>query len=33
MYSHCPSVRSAIPFICSNFAPKATVYSGAMLVR
>ena len=32
-YSHCASVRSAIPFICSNFAPKATVYSGAMLVR
>jgi len=32
-YSHCASLRSAMPFICLNFAPKATVYSGATLVR
>ena len=32
-YSHCVSVRSAMPFICSNFAPKTTVYSEATLVR
>ena len=32
-YSHCASVRSAMPFICSNFAPAASVYSGATLVR
>ncbi len=32
-YSHCASVRSAMPFNCFNFAPKASVYSGATLVR
>ena len=33
MYSHCASVRSAMPFICFNFAPAASVYSGATFVR
>jgi hypothetical protein len=32
-YSHCASVRSAMPFICFNFAPEASVYLGATLVR
>jgi hypothetical protein len=32
-YSHCASLRSAMPFICFNFAPAASVYSGATLMR
>jgi hypothetical protein len=32
-YSHCASVRSAMPLICFNFAPAASVYSGATLMR
>jgi hypothetical protein len=26
-------VRSAMPLICFNFAPEASIYSGATLVR
>lgn len=32
-YSHCASVRSAMPFLCFNPAPESSVYSGASLVR
>jgi len=32
-YSQCASVRSAMPFICFNFARKARDYSRATLMR